>query len=447
MMRASVASLLSAGAARTGLPLCEAAFPSDGETDEEKSEDGFESADARPAERKRRRGKAGGEAGAARPGEDTAAATTTASAAEVSALRALPHGVLENVVGWLTVRDMMRVCSTESGYQREGDGAVQLMNAAARAQLLREVDDATFAELAHKAADVERGSPESRGFAAVGTVMAYESRIPRVVRLLEQAQAELETPRNMWCKLQHSMALAGFVQRFTDDEMVSLSEADKDQLLRAAQLGNPIAQREFGLVASATSSFALAVHWLRRAAPFDALGKSFLATTLSFPTSHGEHDVIPVDPAFILDMYRAAATKGVLEAQVNLGMIYHGTFEPFSGRALRQYRDPPRAFAWWSSAAKGGQVEALINLGHLYSTGMGVAQDTVKAFQLWKRLAGLSDVRGIFLTALCFATGHGVAQNNTKAVLLFTNVVRCNPGSALSTDALRFIHQLTPELQ
>jgi septal ring-binding cell division protein DamX len=70
-------------------------------------------------------------------------------------------------------------------------------------------------------------------------------------------------------------------------------------------------------------------------------------------------------------------------AQARLGFMYT------DGLAVRQ--DFDQAFAWYSKAAKGGNVDGLYNLGIFYYYGWGVERDTTMAAQYLAAASALGD--------------------------------------------------------
>jgi TPR repeat protein len=86
-------------------------------------------------------------------------------------------------------------------------------------------------------------------------------------------------------------------------------------------------------------------------------------------------------------LYRKDAELGVIDAQVNLALMYQ------EGQGVAQ--DFAQAAKWFGQAAKQGNAEAQHNLGLLYLEGKGVAKNLVEADK-WFRLAGsASSVAGV----------------------------------------------------
>ncbi len=75
---------------------------------------------------------------------------------------------------------------------------------------------------------------------------------------------------------------------------------------------------------------------------------------------------------------RARANQGDATAQFNLGLMYE------SGEGVAQ--DYTQAFFWYRKAADQGDASAQLNLGVMYGRGAGVAQNFVQAHK-WCNIA------------------------------------------------------------
>ena len=67
--------------------------------------------------------------------------------------------------------------------------------------------------------------------------------------------------------------------------------------------------------------------------------------------------------------YRMAAEQGSAEAQSSLGSMY------FSGRGVSQ--NHTEAVRWFRTGAEQGSADAQASLGYMYSEGLGVPQDRI----------------------------------------------------------------------
>ena len=85
------------------------------------------------------------------------------------------------------------------------------------------------------------------------------------------------------------------------------------------------------------------------------------------------------DYAIALKVWLPLAEQGDIEAQYNLGMMYH------KGRGIPQ--DAKEAVKWYRLAAEQGDSNAQTNLGLMYINGDGVIKDIVLAY-MWWNIAG-----------------------------------------------------------
>lgn len=93
---------------------------------------------------------------------------------------------------------------------------------------------------------------------------------------------------------------------------------------------------------------------------------------LSGPSLHA----FSITPEHI-DELKTAAQKGIVVAQVLLGLLYEG------GEVLPQ--DYHKAQEWYEKAAAQGDAQAQYNLGLLYYHGRGVQQDYAQANVYFKK--------------------------------------------------------------
>ncbi|GBG26476.1 Protein sel-1-like 1 [Hondaea fermentalgiana] len=242
------------------------------------------------------------------------------------------------------------------------------------------------------------------------------------------------------------------------DPTASWGDWEFERIHRASSLDNPVAHREQAIRTftsqsvpknkkASASKFCRGIMWLQRAAPYDHLAKSLLASGLSFPD---EFDVPELrkhlDPDLVAALYKDAAAFGLLDAQVNLGMIHTGKFAPFPAQERARFQDHAKSFSWWRKAADCAQPEAMINLGHMYAQGTAPechgtpAEDA--AFRIWERLAATGDLRGSFLVAICYANGRGVGQDLDRARALLKSIPRFAPESRLASEASAMLRSI-----
>ena len=78
------------------------------------------------------------------------------------------------------------------------------------------------------------------------------------------------------------------------------------------------------------------------------------------------------------------------------------------GRVYAANRQIPEAMAAWRKAADKGSTSAMVELGVLYGTGSGTAQDEAQARKLFERAAEAGNARGVAnLAALSGGAGAG----------------------------------------
>ena len=95
------------------------------------------------------------------------------------------------------------------------------------------------------------------------------------------------------------------------------------------------------------------------------------------------------------------------------------------GRAYAVNRQMPEAIAAWRKAADKGSTSAMVELGVLYGTGSGVAQDEAQARKLFERAAEAGNPRGVTNLA-ALSGGAGAAQDPTRARALLAKAAETN---------------------
>ena len=99
------------------------------------------------------------------------------------------------------------------------------------------------------------------------------------------------------------------------------------------------------------------------------------------------------DHATALTEFTSLAEAGDVDAQYNLGVMYH------NGIGVPQ--DNAQAVKWWRLAAEAGLADAQYNLGVMYHNGIGVPQDNAQAVKWWR---------------LAAEAGHADAQYNLGGI-------------------------------
>ena len=88
--------------------------------------------------------------------------------------------------------------------------------------------------------------------------------------------------------------------------------------------------------------------------------------------------------------FRAAAEKGVINAQSQLGQILIYGKPAFPKRSTKVEANPSQGVLWLKKAARNGHTRAQSDLAHCYEKGLGVNKDNPEAFK-WQTLAARKD--------------------------------------------------------
>jgi TPR repeat protein len=94
------------------------------------------------------------------------------------------------------------------------------------------------------------------------------------------------------------------------------------------------------------------------------------------------------------------------------------------GRAYAANQQLPEAIGAWRKAADKGSTSAMVELGVLYGTGSGVAQDEAQARKLFERAAEAGNPRGV--TNLAALSGGGAPANPARARALLGKTAETN---------------------
>src|SRR5713226_1548797 len=93
------------------------------------------------------------------------------------------------------------------------------------------------------------------------------------------------------------------------------------------------------------------------------------------------------------------------------------------GRAYAANRQLPEAIGAWRKAADKGSSSAMVELGVLYGTGAGVAQDEAQARKLFERAAQAGNPRGVTNLA---ALGGGASSDPARGRELLAKAAESN---------------------
>jgi TPR repeat protein len=159
------------------------------------------------------------------------------------------------------------------------------------------------------------------------------------------------------------------------------------------------------------------------------------------PASHAAHaqsadlvlcDRLAADPS---DPDKPADVKGtadVAKADVATAIKFCRTASASSRRALYQLgrayaanQQLPEAIGVWRKAADKGSTSAMVELGVLYATGAGVAQDEAQARKLFERAAEAGNPRGVTNLA-ALSGGGGAPADPVRARALLAKTAETN---------------------
>jgi TPR repeat protein/class 3 adenylate cyclase len=108
-----------------------------------------------------------------------------------------------------------------------------------------------------------------------------------------------------------------------------------------------------------------------------------------------------------LSWYRKAADRGYVEAMNNLGIMFT------NGRGVA--RDDTQALGLFRKASDGGSTDAITNLGFMYHYGRGVAPNMEEAVRLFRKAADAGSAEGMYWLGQMYETGAGVNKDETEA--------------------------------
>lgn len=190
---------------------------------------------------------------------------------------------------------------------------------------------------------------------------------------------------------------------------------------RAAEQGDATAQYVLGAMyingRGVTKDYAQAANWFRMAAE---QGNASAQNELGF--LYGAGHGVPLDVAQSVAWYRKAAEQGDAVAQFNLGVAYD------NGRGVPV--DEAQAVTWFRKAAEQGNAPAQFNLGVAYEKGRGVARDDAQA-AAWYIKAAEQGIAGAQTNlGVMYENGRGVVRDDAQAVDWYTKAAGQGSASA-----------------
>ena len=129
---------------------------------------------------------------------------------------------------------------------------------------------------------------------------------------------------------------------------------------------------------------------------------------------------VPQDKAEAARWDRLAAGQGDAQAQFNLAVQYD------NGDGVPQ--DKTEAARWYRLAADQGYANAQLNVGFMYDFGEGVSQDKAEAVRWYRLAADQGNAKAQTNLGAMYFVGEGVLQNNIQAHM------RGNIGCALGDE-------------
>ena len=131
----------------------------------------------------------------------------------------------------------------------------------------------------------------------------------------------------------------------------------------------------------------------------------------------------PVDIRGVADVAAADIATAIKYCKTASGASRRALYQ--LGRAYAANRQIPEAIGAWRKAADKGSTSAMVELGVLYGTGAGVAQDEVQARKLFERAAEAGNARGVTNLA-ALSGGAGTPQDPARSRALLAKAAETN---------------------
>jgi uncharacterized protein len=131
----------------------------------------------------------------------------------------------------------------------------------------------------------------------------------------------------------------------------------------------------------------------------------------------------PADVKGTADIAKADVSTAIKFCKVASGSSRRALFE--LGRAYAANQQLPEAISAWRRAADKGSSSAMVELGVLYGTGAGVAQDEAQARKLFERAAEAGNPRGVTNLA-ALSGGGGAPADPVRARALLAKTAETN---------------------
>lgn len=128
-----------------------------------------------------------------------------------------------------------------------------------------------------------------------------------------------------------------------------------------------------------------------------------------------------------IKVWKKRALGGDVSAMVNLGHVFKGA---------EMVKDFKQAKAWYELAIGVGNSEAMVALGDMYNYGLGMPTDYAQAYRLYTSAVMEDDPEGVYMFATMYDRGHGVEKDTDKALKLYQ--VAADMGSSDAQSMLDF---------
>lgn len=223
---------------------------------------------------------------------------------------------------------------------------------------------------------------------------------------------------------------------------MEFTKGDLLSVLQAANIGNPNAQNELGMMYTNGDGVAKdaekAADWFRKAAEQgDANGQALIglayyrgngvatnydkAADWFLKSAEQGSDLaqdylgdmykygygVGKDDEIAARWYRMAAEQGNTNAQFSIAVMYQD--------GIGVAKNAEKAAVWYRKGAEQGNANSQFQLGLLYFDGIGVAEDDEKGADWIRKAAEQGDAEAQYQLGLCYSEGIGVAKNDEKA--------------------------------
>lgn len=131
----------------------------------------------------------------------------------------------------------------------------------------------------------------------------------------------------------------------------------------------------------------------------------------------------PADVKGVSDLAKADISTAIKFCKVASGSSRRALYQ--LGRAYAGNGQMPEAIAAWRKAADKGSTSAMVELGVLYATGAGIAQDEAQARKLFERASEAGNPRGVTNLA-ALSGGAGAPADPARARTLLAKTAETN---------------------